>query len=55
MFLHATHIKVLPNYSLYIQFNNVVAGEVCLCGNFSEKPLDRDAIHAAFPFVAISV
>jgi hypothetical protein len=30
MFLHTTHIKALPNYSLYIQFNNGIAGEVCL-------------------------
>jgi len=30
MFLHTTHVEARPGYRLYLQFNNGVAGEVCL-------------------------
>lgn len=30
MFLHTTHVEARSGYRLYLQFNNGVAGEVCL-------------------------
>lgn len=30
MFLHTTHVEARPGYRLYLQFNNGVAGEICL-------------------------
>ncbi len=30
MFLHTTHVQALPGYRLQLEFNNGIAGEVCL-------------------------